>query len=427
MKNSLLLCICAVTFIICRRIGDGKLERAKAIYEKPGNLTLVENGKLLNGLVKNAETAHLVQFYSATCGHCHDFAKIFLRFADQTAGWYCLIKVLTVECQGVNYSVCHRAPFWIPNYPTFRYFGAFDPDLKYRGMALNSTDETGSGLIRATIRFLEANPAPSWIYPTVQPLLGETGERDMKELFALQAAGSVRYVVLLVEDEEASAYDEYLTKRIILDMSSYQHIVIRRICKSTADRNDYFRPVLEEREKNPILVPTIWMESNVTFPANYTTDAPVTNYVDLFIWDQGGEQRQLYVELPHASFFVYELKRLDGIGNRTRVDDELKKKMADEVAKAKFSLAPGERLSPKTADAALIYISDFESTINHMLFKEMCAVEELHGARLDAVRSMVNAIGTYYKGRPAIMDLLGRINLLLGNLNQVDFNITFTF
>ena len=152
------------------------------------------------------------------------------------------------------------------------------------------------------------------------------------------------------------------------------------------------------------------------------------NYVDLFIWDQGGEQRQLYVELPHASFFVYELKQLDGIGNRTRVDDELKKKMADEVAKAKFSLAPGERLSPKTADAALIYISDFESTINHMLFKEMCAVEELHGARLDAVRSMVNAIGTYYKGRPAIMDLLGRINLLLGNLNQVDFNIiTFKF
>ena len=25
---------------------------------------------------------------------------------------------------GDNYAVCHRAPYWVPNYPTFRFFEA---------------------------------------------------------------------------------------------------------------------------------------------------------------------------------------------------------------------------------------------------------------------------------------------------------------
>ena len=85
-----------------------------------------------------------------------------------------MIKVLAVECQGINYSVCHRAPFWIPNYPTFRYFSAFEDDMKFRGVALNSTEETGTGLIRATIRFLTENPPKNWVFPSIQPRLDET-------------------------------------------------------------------------------------------------------------------------------------------------------------------------------------------------------------------------------------------------------------
>ena len=331
-----------------------------------------------------------------------------VHFASQVADWYCMIKVLAVECQGVNYSICHRAPFWIPNYPTFRYFAAFEDDYKAKGERLNSTDENSSGLIRATIRFLDHNPPRSWVFPTVQPLLGETNEDDMKQLFALQAAGSLRYVVLLIEDSNCTLYDEYLTKRIILDMSSYQQITIRRICKDTAESNEYFQPILQEKIDNPIIVPTIWMEANVTLPENYTTEAepPIENYVDLLVWDTNSTQKQLYISLPYASFFTYELKRLDGIGNRTQIDMELKQKLADDVAKAKFSLEPGKRLSPKAAEAGLIYMADFESTLNHMIFKEMCSVEELNGARLDAVRNMITTILDRFKGQNSTMKLL---------------------
>ena len=41
-----------IVVVACRRIGDGKLERAKAIYSDPGNLTIIEDGKILNSLVK---------------------------------------------------------------------------------------------------------------------------------------------------------------------------------------------------------------------------------------------------------------------------------------------------------------------------------------------------------------------------------------
>ena len=339
-----------------------------------------------------------------------------VHFASQVADWYCMIKVLAVECQGVNYSICHRAPFWIPNYPTFRYFGAFEDDYKAKGERLNSTDENSSGLIRATIRFLDQNPPRSWVFPTVQPLLEETNEDDMKQLFALQAAGSLRYVVLLIEDSNCDLYDEYLTKRIILDMSSYQQITVRRICKETIESIEFFQPIFQEIINNPIIVPTIWMEANVTLPENYTTEAepPVANYVDLLVWDKDNNQKQLYISLPYASFFTYELKRLDGVGNRTQIDTELKQKLADDVAKAKFSLEPGKRLNPKAAEAGLIYMADFESTLNHMIFKEMCSVEELSGNRLDAVRSIITIIIDYFKGRNNTMKLLKAIKVFLG-------------
>ena len=59
-------------------------------------------------IVKEADVCHLVQFYSATCGHCHEFARIFIQFTKNTADWYSLFKVLAIECQGNNYAVCHR-------------------------------------------------------------------------------------------------------------------------------------------------------------------------------------------------------------------------------------------------------------------------------------------------------------------------------
>ena len=110
----------------------------------------------------------------------------------------------------------------------------------------------------------------------------------MEHLFHLQNSGALRYVILLVEgkmffsekfsdfgcttfdlqstvisnikltDNEAGNYDQYLTRRIILDMSSYQHLTIRRITRRNATEIDFFENFLEERRNNPILVPTIW-------------------------------------------------------------------------------------------------------------------------------------------------------------------------
>ena len=154
------------------------------------------------------------------------------------------------------------------------------------------------------------------------------------------------------------------------------------------------------------------MDPNVTLPENYTTDAPVTNYVELFIWDKG-QQRQLYIELPHSSFFTYEFKRLEGIGQRTQVDTMLKKKLSDQLALAKFDVV-GDRLSPTAAEPDKIYVSDFESTINHMIFKEICSVEVLTGERLQAAKNIVGLIDKYFTGRGNVMKLVLKIKGLLG-------------
>ena len=154
------------------------------------------------------------------------------------------------------------------------------------------------------------------------------------------------------------------------------------------------------------------MDPNATLPENYTTDAPVTNYVELFVWDQG-QQRQLYIELPHASFFTYEFKRLDGIGERTKIDNELKKELSEQLALAKFDVG-GDRLSPKAAESDTIYVSDFESTINHMIFNEICSVEVITGKRLQAARGIVTVIEKYFKGRGNVMELLTKVRDLIG-------------
>ena len=55
----------------------------------------------------------LVKFYSATCGHCHEFAKIFLQFTKSIKNWYCLINVLAIECQGIilSYTLIKKKQF----------------------------------------------------------------------------------------------------------------------------------------------------------------------------------------------------------------------------------------------------------------------------------------------------------------------------
>lgn len=154
------------------------------------------------------------------------------------------------------------------------------------------------------------------------------------------------------------------------------------------------------------------MDPNATLPENYTTDAPVSNYVELFIWEKG-QQRQLYIELPHASFFTYEFKRLEGIGERTKVDNNLKKELSDQLALAKFDVV-GDRLSPKAAEPDKIYVSDFESTINHMIFNEICSVEVITGKRLQAARGIINVIDKYFTGRSNVVKVVTKVQDLLG-------------
>jgi len=94
----------------------------------------------------------------------HEFAPIFTDFANSVHGWFSLINIVAVECQGDNYSVCHRAPFWVPNYPTFRLFCTNDKNDTFGGYEITEKQESKRGLTELVVDFLTKHPSRRWIF-----------------------------------------------------------------------------------------------------------------------------------------------------------------------------------------------------------------------------------------------------------------------
>jgi len=60
-----ILFFCFVVQILSRNV------RLKGeLYKDSEHITLLRDGTQLKALLRNADVAHLVEFYSVTCGHC---------------------------------------------------------------------------------------------------------------------------------------------------------------------------------------------------------------------------------------------------------------------------------------------------------------------------------------------------------------------
>ena len=70
---------------------------------------------------------------------------------------------------------------------------------------------------------------------------------------------------------------------------------------------------------------------------------------------------------------------MGNLGNKTEINNLKKEKLLEAAAREKTSIKDGERLDPTKAESDKLYTGDLESTINHIILKEIPSVEIITG------------------------------------------------
>jgi len=109
----------------------------------------------------------------------------------------------------------------------------------------------------------------------------------------LDRPSGVRYISLFIEDDEHDDYDRYIAREIILDMSSYLGIIVRRMKKSDALAFDLLKHVLTERQVD--------RENRRKF------QVPHLDWLELFVWE---DQKLVNVEPVMALTFDRHAMRI---------------------------------------------------------------------------------------------------------------------
>lgn len=90
---------------------------------------------------QDGRRVHLVQFYSAWCGHCQAFAPYFKKFVHSIRGWRHWVDVSVINCaDDASSEACKN--YDIYGYPTVKLFW-FKPDAQDKGTQLRGNDFQG--------------------------------------------------------------------------------------------------------------------------------------------------------------------------------------------------------------------------------------------------------------------------------------------
>jgi len=89
------------------------------LYEESDLVEILDSNNF-NAKVIESDTAYVIQFYNAFCGHCIRFSTSWKEFAIQIYGWRQFVKVGVIDCSNqLNSQTCRN--YEIMGYPSIRF------------------------------------------------------------------------------------------------------------------------------------------------------------------------------------------------------------------------------------------------------------------------------------------------------------------
>jgi len=292
IMNQTIFCTIAISLLFLPLLctAQASYDDSESLYYPGDNVTIFHAGNLKETLTSSS-TMWLVEYYSSWCGHCHEFAPVYKALARDISGWSWIFRIGSMNCGAVapngeeNYLVCHRSPFWVFDYPDFRFYPS-KSDENNKGELLDETNLIQMKDYRNEIlKYIETNlPALEWERETPKPVLTPitTTAEIEKELTDFKT-GSTEYLTLVFEKEDSS-----MGKEIILDMSSCKNITTRSVTtpsEASLYLTDHY---------------------NITIGEDGTHIA---------VLSRNNSVLNIDVKMKTRYFYVYKLQRLDGVGD----------------------------------------------------------------------------------------------------------------
>ncbi|XP_051663603.1 sulfhydryl oxidase 2 isoform X2 [Manacus candei] len=327
---------------------------AAARLYRPGHdpLTVLTAGSVRPALL-NSSTAWVVQFYSSSCGHCIAFAPTWRALAGDVKDWEPAIRLGVLDCgEEENYETCKE--YGIHFYPTFRYFKAFTKQFT-TGENYQGADREPQTVRQKMIDFLQNHSQE--VRPPACPPLDPVWSSDITSLFD---KNSHHYTAIVFESNSS-----YLGREVILDLSQYENLVVRRALNSD-------KAFLEK-----LGVPSV--------PSCY-------------LIHPNGSHGLINNLKPLRSFFSSYLKSLPGVRKKLLLPLQLPAQEDKEEGT--------ETKVWKEFDKTKLYMADLESGLHFLLRVELATHKTLEGAELKTFKDFVTISAKLFPGRQPVVKLL---------------------
>ncbi|XP_039235524.1 sulfhydryl oxidase 2 isoform X2 [Pipra filicauda] len=327
---------------------------AAARLYRPGHdpLTVLTAGSVRPALL-NSSTAWVVQFYSSSCGHCIAFAPTWRALAGDVKDWEPAIRLGVLDCgEEENYESCKE--YGIHFYPTFRYFKAFTKQFT-TGENYQGADREPQTVRQKMIDFLQNHSQE--VRPPACPPLDPVWSSDITSLFD---KNSHHYTAIVFESNSS-----YLGREVILDLSQYENLVVRRALNSD-------KAFLEK-----LGVPSV--------PSCY-------------LIHPNGSHGLINNLKPLRSFFSSYLKSLPGVRKKLLLPLQLPAQEDKEEGT--------ETKVWKEFDKSKLYMADLESGLHFLLRVELATHKTLEGAELKTFKDFVTISAKLFPGRQPVVKLL---------------------
>ncbi|XP_061459870.1 sulfhydryl oxidase 2 isoform X2 [Rhineura floridana] len=323
---------------------------------------VLEAGTVLRAL-RDSPSAWLVQFYSSACGHCVAFAPTWRALAGDVHGWEPVIRIGVLDCgdEG-NHETCKE--YGIQYYPTFRYFRAFTKEFT-TGENQHGSDREVQTVRQTMIDFLQNHSQETKppACPPLEPIVPE-------EMFSLFDKNVQHYTAIIFESANS-----YVGQEVILDLSQYENITVKRMLNSDAAFLEKF--------------------SITSVPSSY-------------LIYPNGSHGLIKILKPLRSFFSSYLKSLPGVRRKLAVQLPVPIEQNRE-----------ENLDFKEwkhYDKSKLYMADLESGLHYLLRVELATHKTLEGAKLMTFKDVVILLAKLFPGHQPVMKLLETLQVWLLSL-----------
>ncbi|XP_060074737.1 sulfhydryl oxidase 2-like [Ylistrum balloti] len=310
--------------------------------------------------VYSVQNAWIIEFYNSWCGHCRRFAPVWKSVATDVKGWSGVIKVGAIDCSTTgNLDICRN--YKIKGYPTMRLLPPY-ASKNESGVEFHNQDP--KALIEKMVDFVtEFNGMATSIWPNLQPL------ESLEHIWG-EAKDHHKHVALVFEEE-----DSYTGREVILDMSGYKDVLLRRALK-------------------PLMV---------KFGINY--------FPSLYLLDANGMYKQLAEKGTTRDQFREALLSIRG-GQVPEEDIDKEDHLIEE------SQDKDEEEKLKVTTRVGVYMQDLESTLTYLLRQEVAIQHDMKEDSVKALKKFLHILAKYFPGREHVKGYLWRIHTWLVTVGE---------